>query len=475
MRLVPAILCGGAGSRLWPVSRELHPKPFIRLADGQSLLQKAFLRGARLPGAAEVLTVTNRELFFKTRDEYREVDPATRLSFILEPFGRGTAAAVACAAIRVAATHGRDALVLVLPADHLIEDMKAFTAAVSRACELASAGRLVTFGIAPSSPETGYGYIEAHGNDVVRFVEKPSIDKAREFVSSGRFLWNSGMFCFAAGAVLDEMQRLSPAIVDAARRCMDAASSVDDRAAAQLELPAEPFAAVPEDSFDYAVMEKSDKVAVVPCDIGWSDIGSWTAIGALTAPDESGNRMEGESVLHDVHDSYIRGGHRMIGAVGLSNVVIVDTPDALLVAHASRAQDVKHLYARLKERGHEAHKLHRTVHRPWGTYTVLEEGPGFKIKRIEVKPGASLSLQMHHQRSEHWIVVSGTALVVNGERELTVNVNESTFIPARNRHRLANPHDSELVIIEVQSGAYLGEDDIVRFDDQYGRVKAVHG
>jgi mannose-1-phosphate guanylyltransferase/mannose-6-phosphate isomerase len=475
MRLVPAILCGGAGSRLWPVSRELHPKPFIRLADGQSLLQKAFLRGARLPGVAEVLTVTNRELFFKTRDEYREVDPATPLSFILEPFGRGTAAAVACAAIRVAAMHGREALVLILPADHLIEDMKAFTAAVSRACELANAGRLVTFGITPSSPETGYGYIEAQGNEVVRFVEKPSLDKAREFLSSGRFLWNSGMFCFAAGAVLDEMQRHSPAILAAARRCMDAAPSVDDRAAAQLELPAEAFAGVPEDSFDYAVMEKSDKVAVVPCDIGWSDIGSWTAIGALTAADESGNRVEGESVLHDVHDSYIRGGHRMIGAVGLSNVVIVDTPDALLVAHASRAQEVKHLYARLKERGHEAHKLHRTVHRPWGTYTVLEEGPGFKIKRIEVKPGASLSLQMHHQRSEHWIVVSGTALVVNGERELTVNVNESTFIPARNRHRLANPHDAELVIIEVQSGAYLGEDDIVRFDDQYGRVKAVHG
>jgi mannose-1-phosphate guanylyltransferase/mannose-6-phosphate isomerase len=475
MRLVPAILCGGAGSRLWPVSRELHPKPFIRLSDGQSLLQKAFLRGARLPGVAEVLTVTNRELFFKTRDEYREVAPGARTSYLLEPFGRGTAAAVACAALRVAAAHGRDALLLVLPADHLIEKQAAFDTAVARACELAARGRLVTFGIQPTSPETGYGYIEAEGERVLRFVEKPGLDKAREYVASGRFFWNSGMFCFAAGAMLDEMQRHAPAILDAARRCLDAAVPVSGRDFEQVELPAEAFGDVPEDSIDYAVMERSDKVAVVPCDIGWSDIGSWTAIGALTAPDAQGNRIEGESVLHDVRDSYIRSEHRMVGAVGVSDLVIVDTPDALLVAHASRAQDVKQLYARLKEQGHEAHKLHRTVHRPWGTYTVLEEGPGFKIKRIEVKPGASLSLQMHHQRSEHWIVVSGTAQVVNGERELSVATNESTFIPPRNKHRLSNPHNVELVIIEVQSGPYLGEDDIVRFDDQYGRVPAVHG
>jgi len=475
MPLVPAILCGGAGSRLWPVSRELHPKPFIRLADGQSLLQKAFLRGARLPGVSEVLTVTNRELFFKTRDEYREVAPAMRTSFILEPFGRGTAAAAACAALRVAKTHGRDALLLILPADHLIDKLDAFGAAVERASELASKGRLVTFGIQPASAETGYGYIEARGNDVVRFVEKPSLEKAVEFVASGRFLWNSGMFCFAAGTLLDEMQKHSPAIVAAAKRCVESAAGSKGKDFEQVELPGESFAQVPENSIDYAVMEKSDKVAVVPCDIGWSDIGSWTAIGALTAPDERGNRVEGESVLHDVHDSYIRSEHRMVGAVGVSNLVIVDTPDALLVADASRAQDVKQIYARLKEQGHEAHKLHRTVHRPWGTYTVLEEGPGFKIKRIEVKPGASLSLQMHQHRSEHWVVVSGTAQVVNGERELTVNTNESTFIPPRNKHRLSNPTNVELVIIEVQSGPYLGEDDITRFDDRYGRVTAVHG
>ena len=471
MPLVPAILCGGAGSRLWPVSRELHPKPFIRLADGESLLQKAFLRAAALPGVAEVLTVTNGELSFKTRDEYREVDSRRATSFILEPFGRGTAAAVACAALRVAQVHGREAQLLILPADHLITDGASFARAVAEAQALAARGDLVTFGIRPSHPETGYGYIEADGHHVVRFVEKPSFEKAREYVQSGRFLWNSGMFCFASGRVIEEMEKHCPEIVAAARACLAKSRAAGDA----LELDADTFALVPDNSIDYALMEKSSRVAVVPCDIGWSDIGSWTAIGALTEADRDGNRVEGESVLHDVRDSYIRSEHRVVGAVGLSNMVIIDTADALLVADASRAQDVKHIYARLKERGHEAHKLHRTVHRPWGTYTVLEEGPGFKIKRIEVKPGASLSLQMHQQRSEHWIVVSGTAQVVNGDREFSVAINESTFIPPRNKHRLSNPHNAALVIIEVQSGPYLGEDDITRFDDRYGRVPVATG
>ena len=475
MPLVPVILCGGAGSRLWPVSRELHPKPFIRLADGQSLLQKAFLRAAAQPGADAILTVTNRELFFKTRDEYREVDDKVSTSYVLEPFGRGTAAAVACAALHVAQAHGEGAILLVLPADHLIEKADAFAAAVARAVALAREGRLVTFGIKPTAPETGYGYIEAEGERVLRFVEKPALAKAREYVSSGRFLWNSGMFCFSAGTVIEEMTHHCPDILQRARECIERSAASSGKDFEQLELDADSFKAVREDSIDYALMEKSSRVSVVPCDIGWSDIGSWTAIGALAAQDESGNRLEAETVLHDVTGCYIRSEDRLVGAVGISGLVIVDTPDALLVADASRAQDVKHLYARLKEQGHEAHKLHRTVHRPWGTYTVIEEGPGFKIKRIEVKPGASLSLQMHKHRSEHWIVVSGSARVVNGDRELTVEMNESTFIPAGNRHRLANPGSVELVIIEVQSGPYLGEDDIVRFDDQYGRVRAVHG
>jgi len=471
--LIPTILCGGAGSRLWPVSRELHPKPFIRLADGASLLHKAFLRGARLEGVREVLTVTNRELFFKTKDEFAEVnDAGLATGYILEPFGRGTAAAVAAAALRVAAAHGESTVMLVLPADHLISDEKAFAEAVSHAVGLAREGRLVTFGIRPERPETGYGYIEADGNDVLRFVEKPTPEVAREYVQSGRFLWNSGMFCFTAGTLLAEMRAHCAAIVEGVQACLERSSVVAGEGLSQVDLDPESFKRVEDTSIDFALMERSRSIAVVPCSIGWSDIGSWSAIGDLAGADAQRNRLEARVVLHEVSDCYIRGEGRLIGAVGVSNLVIVDTPDALLVADRSRAQDVRHLYSQLKSQGDEAHKVHRTVHRPWGTYTVLEEGPGFKIKRIEVKPGASLSLQMHHRRSEHWVVVSGTANVVNGERDLVVRTNESTFIPARNKHRLENSAKEPLVIIEVQSGDYLGEDDIVRFDDRYGRVAA---
>ena len=471
MSLIPTILCGGAGSRLWPVSRERHPKPFIRLADGQSLLQKAFLRGAALADVQEILTVTNRELYFKTEDEFGEVNQdKLATSFILEPFGRNTAAAIAAATLHVAASHGDDALMLVLAADHLIVDQSAFAAAVDAACVLARSGKLVTFGIRPDAPETGYGYLEADGNKVLRFIEKPSLDKAREYLESGRFLWNSGMFCFSAGAMLRAMELHCPDILAATRACLQQSRLAEGKRFSQLELQADSFASVREDSIDYAVMEKSSDVAVVPCDIGWSDIGSWTAIGNLTDADAEGNRIEGEALLHDVSNCYIQSRDRLVGAVGVDNLVIIDTPDALLVADRSRAQDVKHIYAKLKASGHEAHQLHRTVHRPWGTYTVLEDGPRFKIKRIEVKPGASLSLQMHHHRSEHWIVVSGMAKVVNGDKELFVNTNESTFIPAAHKHRLENPGVLDLVMIEVQSGEYLGEDDIVRFEDVYGRA-----
>jgi len=474
LKLIPTILCGGAGSRLWPVSRELHPKPFIRLADGQSLLQKAWLRGAALPDVAGVLTVTNRELFFKTEDEYRAV-AGTRQdkldnSFILEPFGRNTAPAIAAAALHVAQTHGEDALMLVLAADHLIADQPAFAAAVAQAMQLAAQGKLVTFGIQPDAPETGYGYIEAEGNTVLRFVEKPSLEKAQEYLSTGRYLWNAGIFCFSAGAMLQEMELHCPAILTATRACIEQASKAAGKGFTQIEITPETFAQVPDDSIDYAVMEKSRNVAVVPCSIGWSDIGSWSAVGDLTKADSNGNRIEGEVQLHDVSNCYIQSNERMVGAVGVSDLIIIDTPDALLVADRSRAQDVKHLYASLKSQGHEAHKLHRTVHRPWGTYTVLEEGRNFKIKRIEVKPGASLSLQMHYHRSEHWVVVSGTAKVVNGDNEIILKPNESTYIPAGHKHRLQNPGVVDVVMIEVQSGEYLGEDDIVRFSDNYGRA-----
>lgn len=471
MQLITTILCGGAGSRLWPVSRELHPKPFIRLADGQSLLQKAFLRGAQLPHVTEIQTITNRELLFKTQDEFREVNVSeVATSFVLEPCGRNTAAAIATAALQVAKKHGNGALMLVLAADHLIADQVAFERAVGEAAELALTGKLVTFGIEPDRPETGYGYIEAKANTVLRFVEKPSLEKAQEYVASGRFLWNSGIFCFTAGTMLREMQTHCPQILVAATACIERSRMAEGKGFSQLELDAESFEVVPDLSIDYAVMEKSDQIAVVPCSIGWSDIGSWTALGDLADADENGNRILGEALVHNAHNCIIQSEERLVGAVGVEDLIIIDTPDAVLVANRASAQDVKHIYSKLKASGHEAHKLHRTVHRPWGTYTVLEEGRGFKIKRIEVKPGASLSLQMHHHRSEHWIVVQGMAKVVNGELVLFVNTNESTYIPAGHKHRLENPGILSLVMIEVQSGAYLGEDDIVRFEDIYGRA-----
>ncbi len=471
MALIPTILCGGAGSRLWPVSRETHPKPFMRLADGQSLLQKAFLRGLAMHDVAEILTITNRELLFKTQDDYAEVNKANMsTAFVLEPFGRNTAPAVAAAALQVARGHGNDAVMLVLAADHLIANQTAFSQAVVVASELALKGRLVTFGIKPDAPETGFGYIEAEGNKVLRFVEKPPLDKAKEYVASGRFLWNSGMFCFTAGTIIAEMEKHCPEIMSATRLCVEQSRLVEGKGVKQLELHADTFVNVPDKSIDFAVMEKSTQIAVVPCSIGWSDIGSWSAVGDLTDADAVGNRVEGEAFVHDATNCYIQSNQRMVAAVGVDNLLIVDTPDAVLVVDRNRAQDVKHIYAALKAKGHESYKLHRTVHRPWGTYTVLEEGVGFKMKRIEVKPGASLSLQMHHHRSEHWIVVNGTATVVNGDKEFLLKTNESTYIPAGHKHRLVNPGVIDLVMIEVQSGEYLGEDDIVRFEDVYGRA-----
>lgn len=469
--LIPVILCGGAGSRLWPVSRESHPKPFICLADGQSLLEKTFIRGTNLPNVKEILTVTNRELLFKTNDEYRKQGRSQlKTGYILEPFGRNTAAAIAVATLDVLKEHGEQALLLVLPADHLIADETAFAEAVTKALDLAREGNLVTFGIEPDSPETGYGYIEAEGNKVLRFVEKPSLEKAQEYVDSGRFLWNSGMFCFTAGAMLKAMEMHCPDILSTVKASFEQSTKAIAKDFTQIELEASSFALVPENSIDFAVFEHSENVAVVPCSIGWSDIGSWNAIGSLNKADAAGNCIEGEALLHDVENCYLRSQDRLVAAVGVKDLFIIDTPDALLVADKSRAQDVKRLYAQLKAQNHEVHKLHRTVHRPWGTYTVLEESEQFKIKRIEVKPGASLSLQMHYHRSEHWIVVSGMAKVTNGEETFFVATNESTFIPAGHKHRLENPGVLDLVMIEVQSGSYLGEDDIVRFEDSYGRV-----
>lgn len=473
--LIPVILSGGAGTRLWPVSRRAHPKPFMQLTDGQSLAEKTWLRARDIAGDAPILTVTSRDYYFYTRDLYARLDPEARNSlFLLEPLGRNTAPAIALAALCIREHAGEDALMMVMPADHLIRDQREFRAAVEEARGLAEQGYLVTFGIHPTHAETGYGYIRqgaaltaSGGFEIDAFVEKPDQSTAEAYVGSGDYQWNSGMFCFRAGAFLHALARFAPDVSEAAGRVWQAM----DAGQAPMEIPAELFAECPSISIDYAVMERADNTAVVVSDFGWSDIGSWKAISELYQSDDSGNRIRGKAVMVESSDCFVQSEERLVAAVGVRNLVIVDTGDAVLVADRERAQDVKQVVEHLADLKHDAATFHKTVHRPWGSYTVLEDAEDCKVKRLVVKPGQVLSLQSHQRRCEHWTVIHGTAKVRLGDEEFLLQQNESTYIPLDTLHRLENPGDQDVHLIEVQTGDYFGEDDIQRFEDIYGRVK----
>ena len=473
--LVPVILSGGAGTRLWPVSRSAYPKPFMRMGDGESLLKKTLDRALRCADGGQVLTVTGRDYYFLTRDEYAQHADADldKLPFLLEPAGRNTAPAVVLAALHAREHVGADAVLLILPADHLIRDLDAFAVDAARAAALARDGWLVTFGIRPTHPETGFGYIRMgqaitgrEGRQVAAFVEKPDMQTAESYVASGDYVWNSGMFCFRADALLAVAAQTCPDVLQAAQACHAQAINHES----PVEFARDAFLAQPDISIDYAIMERAPKVAVVPATFDWSDIGSWKAMSDLDEADGDGNRVRGQAILVESANCYIQSDTRMVAAVGVNDLVIVDTDDAVLVSHRERAQQVKLVVERLRATNHAAASVHQTVHRPWGSYTVLEDADDCKVKRLTVKPGHVLSLQLHHRRSEHWTVVEGVAKVRVGEREFLLKRNESTYIPMETVHRLENPTDTDIHLIEVQCGDYFGEDDIVRLEDRYGRV-----
>ena len=466
--LTPVLLSGGVGSRLWPVSRETHPKQFLPLAGELTMLQETIRRTSGLD-ATPPLVVCNEEHRFMVAEQLRQLDVAAG-ALILEPVGRNTAPAVALAALRAVASDP-DAVLLVLPADHLISDVDAFVAAVDKAHACAREGRLMTFGVVPTAPETGYGYIKcgsALGNDLFElecFVEKPDQDTARGYLQSGGYLWNSGMFLLGAQSYLDELHRLAP---DMLARCRDAMAAATADMHFVRPDPAI-FQLCPSDSIDYAVMEKTDKGGVVSLDCGWSDVGAWSALWEVAERDPDGNVCRGDVMLENCRGSYIRSDSRLVAATGVENLVVVETADAVLVAGRDRVQNVKTIVNMLKARERTEASLHRRVYRPWGSYESLVVSDRFQVKRIVVNPGQRLSLQMHHHRAEHWVVVKGTAEVTCEDKVFMLGEDESTYIPLGHKHRLANPGHIPLELIEVQSGAYLGEDDIVRFEDVYGR------
>jgi len=467
--LLPVILSGGAGTRLWPLSREAHPKQFLPLLGERSLLQSTWLRVQGLNAQAPLL-VSNEAHRFMVAEQLREVDcqPA---AIVLEPVGRNTAPAIAAAAL-LALSDGEDPLLLVLPSDHVIADDVGFRAAVLAATAAAASGRLITFGVLPSGPETGYGYIradataDADGVRAVRaFVEKPDRITAEAYLAQGGYYWNSGMFLLRASCFIDELQRLAPTMLAACRQAVASARHDVDF----VRLGAQAFADCPADSIDYAVMEKTDRAAVLPIDVGWNDVGSWAALWSVADQDGGGNAHHGDVLARDCRNTLAWADHRLVTLIGLDDVVVVDTADALLVAHRDKVQEVKDIVATLKQAQRPEAGVHRKVYRPWGSYDAVDSGARFQVKRISVKPGAALSLQLHHHRAEHWVVVSGRARVTRGEDLLVLEANQSTYIPVGVKHRLENIGIGPLELIEVQSGDYLGEDDIVRFEDAYGR------
>lgn len=461
----PVILSGGSGTRLWPLSREAYPKQFLPLASEQTMLQATWQRVAPI-AARGPLVIANEEHRFVAAEQLQQVG-AEPAAIILEPVGRNTAPAIAVAALE-ATRDGGDALLLVLPSDHVINNETAFRSAVQAAAAAAEAGKLVTFGIVPTGPETGYGYIKAADGQglraVERFVEKPDLGTATRYVSSGQYYWNSGMFLFKASRYLQELERFQPAMLAGSRQAWQQAR----RDADFTRLDKEAFTAVPSDSIDYAVMEKTADAVVIPLDAGWNDVGSWTALRDVSQQDGDGNAHQGDVIAIDCRNTYAYA-QRLVALVGLDDVVVVETDDAVLVGKADRMQEVKTVVAQLRAEGRSEATWHRKVYRPWGAYDSIDNGERFQVKRITVKPGGTLSLQMHHHRAEHWIVVSGTAEVTRGDEVILLSENQSTYIPLGVTHRLRNPGKLPLELIEVQSGSYLGEDDIVRFEDTYGR------
>lgn len=469
--IIPVILSGGSGSRLWPLSRTMYPKQLLPLFGEKTMLQETVRRLRSVSETGPLCCICNEEHRFLVAEQLREVG-ACESTIVLEPFGRNTAPAAAVASLLHSAGHP-EPLILVMPADHVVLDPDAFARAVEEGTAAAADGALVTFGIMPSSPETGYGYIRSAAvsgsgsgpRSVLEFVEKPDRETAERYLASGDYFWNSGIFLFRPSAYLRELEASAPEMLAACRAALQGAARDLDF----LRLDRDSFALCPSDSIDYAVMEKTDRAVVVPLDAGWSDVGAWSAIWQVREHDEDGNVTRGDVLVHDVRNSYVHATSRLVAAVGIEDHVIVETADAVLVASKDRVQEVRKIVDELKRQDRDEPMIHRRVYRPWGSYETLDEDLRFKVKRITVRPGASLSLQLHNHRAEHWIVVSGSALVTVEDRQVRLVENQSTYIPVGAKHRLVNSGEEPLELIEVQSGSYLGEDDIVRLEDLYGR------